>query len=93
MLTVVMDWHTVGLKLGLPHHKLEEIGINFNAYGVARQKQEMISMWLKYDEECSWCKLARVLEEMELRVVAKKIRDKYTPGYDSKFARDICKYM
>ena len=90
MLTEVLDWHTLGIKLGIPNHSLGEIQSNYGANGIVRMRQEMIKKWLTWDEDCSWCKLAHALEEMELHVVVRKIREKYTSGYDSKFTRDIC---
>ena len=90
MLTGVVDWHTLGIKLGIPDHSLGEIQSNYGANGIVRMRQEMIKKWLIWDEDCSWCKLAHALEEMELHVVVRKIREKYTSGYDSKFTRDIC---
>ena len=91
MLTEVLDWHTLGIKLGIPGYLLGKIQIDFSSHGTTRQRQEMIKTWLTCDKERSWRKLACILEEMEMHVVAKEIRDKYTPDYDSKFAGDICK--
>ena len=36
MLTEVLDWHTLGIKLGIPDHSLGEIRINYSAYGIGR---------------------------------------------------------
>ena len=89
MLTKVLDWHNLGVKLGLPHHILENIRIDFSTYGNNRQKQEMIITWLAYDTEASWIKLANALKAMEKHVLAKEIQDRHAPGYRSKFASDI----
>lgn len=83
ILIEVLDWHTLGINLGLPVHILDTIRIDYSAYGVARQKQEMISSWLKYDTETSWDKLARTLNEMGMHVAAKKIA-----GNVGRLARD-----
>ena len=67
------------MKLGLPVYKLEEIRIDYSAYGTGRQRQEMITTWLDYDTEASWDKLANALKEMGKPVVATKIYT-YVPG-------------
>ena len=86
MLTEVLDWHTLGIELGLPVCKLEAIRIDYNTYGIARQKQEMITTWLEYDTEASWDKLANALKEMGKHVAATKICNTYVPGYTGMFA-------
>ena len=86
MLTGVLDWHTLGIKLDIPDHSLAEIRIDYSAYGIDRQKQEMITKWLEYDTEASWDKLANALEEMGKHVAANKIWNAYVPGYRGKTA-------
>ena len=86
MVTEVLDWHTLGIKLGIPSHSLGEIQMNYSAYGIVRQKQEMITTWLDYDTEASWDKLANALKEMGKHVVATKIWNAYVPGYKGMFA-------
>ena len=82
----MLDWYDLGTKLGLPDYKLKEIWLDYT--GTVQQRQEMISKWLAYDTEASWNKLARALEEIGMRVVAKEILDKYVSGYKSMFARN-----
>ena len=89
MLKSVSDWQTLGTKLGLPDHMIEEIRINANVYGIVQQRQRMITRWLDYDLNASWSKLADALEEMGSNKVAKDIRDKYVHGYRSKFTGGI----
>ena len=84
----MLDWHTLGIKVGIPYHVLGEIQINYNAYGTGRQRQEMIRKWLEYDTEASWDKLANALEEMGKHVVATKIWNAYVPCYRGMFATD-----
>lgn len=88
MLTDVLDWHTLGTKLGLPDSSLGAIRIDHSAYGTDRQRHEMISKWLAYDTKASWNKLANALEEMGNNTLAKNIRETYIPGYTCKFTRD-----
>ena len=88
ILTEVLDWHTLGTKLGLPDYTLEAVQIDYNAYGIGRQREEMITKWLDYDTEASWDKLANALKEMGNHVEAKKIWNTYVPGYRGMFATD-----
>ena len=81
MLTDVVDWYTLGIKLGIPGYKLKEIKIDNSAYGNVRQRNEMISEWLSYDINPSWTKLASALMKMGNNAKAKKIQE-------SKLARD-----
>ena len=76
ILIEVVDWHTLGIKLGLPVHTLRGIEINYSVHGLDRKRHEMISSWLNYDTEASWDKLASALKEMGMHVAAKKIAGK-----------------
>ena len=75
VLTEVVDWHTLGIKLDLPDQTLKKIEIDYSASGTDRQRQEMISIWLKHDPEQSWSKLASALEETGNNTLAAKIWD------------------
>ena len=88
LLTEVLDWNTLGTKLGLPDYCLGEIKIDYHAYGTRRQRKEMISKWLQSDTEASWSRLASALEKMGNKTVAKNIWSQYVPGYKSRFVRD-----
>ena len=85
MLMEVSDWHTLGIRLGIPGHSLAEIQINYSAYGIGRQRQEMITTWLQYDTEASWDKLATALKEMGKHVVATQIWITHVTGYRGMF--------
>ena len=87
MLTEVLEWHTLGTKLGLPAHTLETIRIDFSTNGIIRQRQQMITTWLEYDTKASWSKLADALETMGKHVAATKILDMYVPGYKGRFTK------
>ena len=89
MLTSVLDWHTRGRNLGLQESSLGAIRIDHSTYGTDQQRSEMISKRLAYDTKASWSKLATALEEMDNNDLAETIREKYIPGYTSKFTRDI----
>ena len=89
ILTEVLDWHTLGIKLGIPDHSLGGIQINYSSYGIGRQRVEMTSNWLKYDPEPSWSKLASALEEMGNNKMAAKIWNQYIPGHKCRFVRNL----
>ena len=86
MLRDVVDWHTLGIKLGLPVDLLRAIQIDYSAYGLDRQRHEMISRWLAHDPKASWSKLATALSEMRNNTLAAKIYGQYIP--DGMFTRD-----
>ena len=88
ILSEVLDWHNLGVKLDLPVQFLQEIKVNYSAYGTGREKQEMITTWLEYDTEASWDKLANALKEMGKHVTASKIWNTYVTGYKGMFAID-----
>ena len=58
----VADWFTLGLNLNVSHSKLQEIERNYA--DIARQKQEMIAMWLNGNPEATWNVLIRALKNM-----------------------------
>jgi len=87
ILTGVLEWHTLGIKLDLPVDTLGKIQIDFSVYGTDRLTQEMVKKWLAYDPLASWSKLASALDEMGNHTLAKEIRDKYIPDCRSKLTR------
>ena len=70
-------WKTIGLQLGIPLHRLDEI--ESNERNLDNKLMRMISDWLKrvYDEDKwgspSWKKLADVMDDTD-RMLAEKIR-------------------
>ena len=83
MLKDVLDWRTLGGKLGISHQKLQAIQVE---YGTDQQKEMIINTWLEDDKEASWSKLASTLEEIGKHIykVAKEIQCKYAPVYKGK---------
>ena len=83
MLKDVLDWRTLGEKLGISHQKLQAIQ---EKYGTDQQKEMIINTWLEDDKEASWSKLATTLEVIGKHVytVAKEIRCKYPSVYKGK---------
>ena len=83
MLKDVLDWQTLGKKLGMSHQKLQAIQMECDT---DQQKEMIIKTWLEDDKEASWSKLASTLEEIGKNVytVAREIRCKYVPDYRGK---------
>ena len=67
----VTEWQDIGIYLGLPDAKIQEIASHHDVMG---HKRMMISEWLKYDTEASWEKLTSVLVMMKKNVIAADIR-------------------
>ena len=51
-LKTVIDWHQLGICLGLPTHKLKQIERDHQ--GNKRRKQEMLDLWLPATETRCW---------------------------------------
>ena len=73
----VVDWHSLGVKLGLEDHKLGTIEKDFHAGGNERCKHEMLSVWLRNDKLPTWKAVADALQQMGEQKVALKILNKH----------------
>ena len=77
-LTNLLDWHKLGLLLGIKKIKLDVIRLDFDKYGSERQRDEMIDLWLHSDRDASWEKLCTALENMDQNTIAEHIRTRYS---------------
>ena len=82
----VVNWHSLGVKLGVEDHELTTIEKNFRGDN-ERCKHEMLSRWLRNAKQCTWKAVADALRRIEERAVASEIRKKHygspptpTPG-------------
>ena len=73
----VVDWHSLGVKLGLEDHELSTIDNDFHGKGNERCKHEMLSQWLRNAKLLTWKAVADALQQMGEHAVAFKIRTKY----------------
>ena len=86
-----VNWHELGVKLGLQGHQLREIEQNYPRDS-NRCKTEMLDLWLRNSENPSWEAVAKALCLMQECVVANEIQRKYcssTPtfgNYPSSFS-------
>ena len=71
----VVDWYTLGIKLGVEDHKLKEIEEQY--HDPQRRKHEVLSRWLRKGRNCTWRRVVEVLMQMGEMVVADTIKLKY----------------
>ena len=90
MLDSVVNWHLLGIKLGLQDHQLRTIEQNYRGDGNERCKHEVLSCWLRNAKLPTWETVAAVLCLMGEHKVALKIREKY---YSSSTDTGMCLYM
>ena len=81
-LSAVSDWYQLGLKLGVPDYKLDEIQRNHSS---TRWKIETLKLWLQLNPNASWMSVVRALQRMKENTLAKMIRQKYMRRGSSKW--------
>ena len=72
----VVNWHLLGVKLGLEDHELRTIEQNYRGDN-ERCKHEVLSCWLRNAKLPTWKAVADALQQMGEHTVALKIRAKY----------------
>ena len=70
----VVEWHDLGLQLGLPESTLALIATHPDVEGHLRM---MLSKWLQFDPEASWEKLATALSKIGKNAIAANIRQQF----------------
>jgi len=63
-LVEVIDWHTLGIRLGVPVNVLKNIEQSYPMNN-ERRKNEMLSAWLQISPFARWRDVAKALHEME----------------------------
>ena len=71
----VVDWYTLGIKLGVEYHKLKEIEQKY--HDPQHRKCEVLSRWLRKGHNCTWRRMVEVLMQMGEMMVADTIKLKY----------------
>ena len=70
---IVKDWYQLGVELGLPISKLDEIECN-NSSNVLRCKLLMLQEWQRQPTlKPSWCTMVDALHNMKENTVADRI--------------------
>ena len=72
----VVDWHSLGIKLGMKAHELKTIEENCRGND-ERCKHEMLSRWLRSSKHPTWKAVATALDQMEKHEIASKIYKKH----------------
>ena len=72
----VVNWHSLGVKLGLEGHELSTIEQNYRGDN-ERCKLEMLSRWLRNAKLTTWKAVADAVQQMGEHEVASKIQAKY----------------
>ena len=72
----VIDWHSLGVKLGVKDHELSTIDKNFRGDN-ERCKHEMLDRWLRSAKLPTWKAVAGALQLMGERKIALKMLDKH----------------
>ena len=85
-LDLVMDWHLLGVKLGIKPHELETIEKNYHG-DIVRCKHAMLDRWLQNAKLPTWKAVADALSRMGKHAVASKIRKKHC---SSSTATGVC---
>jgi len=58
------NWYQLGMKLGVPDHKLDEIERNHPTDGVTQWRDEVLCLWLRLTPNASWKNVKRALQQM-----------------------------
>ena len=73
----VVEWHDLGLQLGLPDATLRLIGLHPDTEGHLRM---MLSEWLQFDPGASWEKLVTALSKIGKNTIAANVRREFVSG-------------
>ena len=72
----VVNWHLLGVKLGLQDHELRTIEQNYRGDS-ERCKHEVLSRWLRNAKLATWKTITDALQQMGEHTVALNIQAKY----------------
>ena len=75
-LIAVVNWHKLGINLGLPKYELDKIQQDYAHLGNDRQRLEMLDKWLQRTPNATWRDVVRALQQMGENRVAESIRQK-----------------
>jgi len=76
-LSTVSDWYQLGIKLGVPDYKLDEIQMSYPTEGCSRWKVKALSLWLRCTPNSSWRNVVRALQQMGENALAERMQQKY----------------
>ena len=76
-ISTVSDWYQLGIKLGVPDYKLDEIQRSYPTEGCGRWRVETLSLWLRRTPNSSWRSVVRALQQMGENTLVDRIQQKY----------------
>ena len=79
-----MDWHSLGVKLGLEGHQLRAIEQDHRGNN-ERLKNEMLDLWLRSAKNPSWEAVVKALHLIKEHRVADEIQRKYCSSSTGNF--------
>jgi len=79
-LSLVANWHQLGIKLGLQPTQLCQIEIQ-HPLDIERRKVEVFHLWLQGKPGASWRDIITALREMGDNATAERIELKYVKGW------------
>jgi len=75
----LVNWHQLGIKLGLQPAQLSQIESQ-HSVDIERRRVEVFVLWLKGNPGASWRHIVTALREMGDLTTAEKIELKYVKG-------------
>ena len=69
-------YYDIGIELDIVNSKLRIIEADLRFPGPEEKCRQMLNIWLDIDTSATWEKLCKALEEKNLKVLAKDIREK-----------------
>lgn len=76
-LSDIFNWFALGLNLGVPYNKLEEVRRNYSVEGLDACRRESLVLWLRRTPSASWRDVVGGLQQMGENTVAGRIERKY----------------
>ena len=80
LLSDVVDWHGLGLVLGIPFHKLQMIESDLSVVPVGRTLRLLSCVlveWMQNHQEATWSALVYALSSIGKRPAARRIAHEY----------------
>ena len=88
-LVSIVDWHSLGVKLGIEDYELDTIGRDYHGDNRCC-KDKMLSRWLRVTELPTWKAVVDALCLMGENAVAAKIKNKYCSSSIATGKATIC---
>ena len=87
----VVNWHSLGVKLGLDDDELRIIEHDYRG-DIVRCKHEVLSRWLRSTKLPTWKAVVDALQHMGEQAVASKIKVKYYSSFTDTGMYILCSF-